>query len=108
MMMRKCIRNASRVTTRLNVRSLSTRDPTNFSEAIAGTNPMFPQPAAPPPKIKDDDGKRDDDQKGKDKSEETFASRHWGKISGLALLTSIGLLYNYFQGYKVFCEQLFS
>lgn len=97
-MLLKCIRQASRATSRLNVRSLSTRDPATFSEAIAGGNPMFPQPAAP--KMKDGDGQKKDDDDKKSKSDETFASRHWAKFSAVAMATSIALLYNYFQGYR--------
>jgi hypothetical protein len=33
-------------------------------------------------------------------SEESWLSKQWGKISFVAMVTSISLLYNYFQGYR--------
>ena len=46
-----------------------------------------------------DGGDKGDKRAGVD-SEETWVSKHWTKISIVALITSIGLLYNYFQGYR--------
>lgn len=73
----------------------------SLADAVAGGNPMFDHRPVRP--LSGNGGKEggSDENKGKTAdSEESWASKHWTKISVIAMITSVGLLYNYFQGYR--------
>lgn len=82
-------------------RSTTRRSVVRFSslaDAVVGGNPMFDQRPMKPLSTGENGG--DSNRKQTSDSEESWASRHWSKISVIALITSVGLLYNYFQGYR--------
>ena len=74
----------------------------SIADAVVGGNPMFDHRPIKPFKSGEDKGGGDntDKQHARVDYEESWVSKHWTKISILALVTSFGLLYNYFQGYR--------
>lgn len=84
-------------------RPFSNKD--SFVEAVVGSNPMFPQrpaqtppPSTPPPNSSGNKGGFAPD------FEESWLSKHAGKVGLAALFLTTGMLFNYYKSYRARVE----
>ncbi len=85
-----------------NLRVFSTKNAGSFEEAIVGSNPMFPRPAARPnPEGPGGhDNKSGSSKEGSATDDEHWLSRHASKIGWTALFVTTGMITSYYKSYR--------